>query len=290
MSHTRIAQVRAGSTKTPGHFEAVLFTSGEASDGHILDIDGASLPERMPMFVNHFPDPTEQVGTFYPRREGDVIVVRGEILMEGEGAAADIRRDLDAKIRAGHVGSVSGRWDVNADDADAVVARTSLPKSHPAHVPSDARGVKRHGQLFKRWRAVEGSIVGLGADPAAVMRFATDLDRPQHVRAFWAEQMRHALSPDTEPIAAQIAATIRDELSDVLVPIVQRLEALETSTPTDTPAREDASREDHATQDRAGHFEAVIVQPGELAAIVAEEQQRMRAEFAATLAKLRGEV
>lgn len=37
-----------------GKFPALLFTDGEASDGHILNIAGGEIPARMPMFLDHW--------------------------------------------------------------------------------------------------------------------------------------------------------------------------------------------------------------------------------------------
>ena len=275
--YKRTAHVRAGTTDAKaGTFEAVLFTGGEASDGHILDVRGAGLPEKIPMFVNHFPDPTEQVGSFYPRLEGGEVIARGEIFMGGEGAAADIRRDLMAKIAAGHVGQVSGRWDA---DPDNTVARTSLPKDHPAHVPGNAKGAKRFGQLFQKWRAMEGSIVGLGADPAAVMRFARDEAAPDHVREFWAAQ---AEDEEQTPEARTIA-----EMRERLDAMHERLAALETD---DRPTVEDAPTEGNATREAAVQGDALARVVERIDAQLNERDTRVLQAVDEMIATARGKV
>ncbi len=170
-----------------GEFECVLFTSGEASDGHILNIRGGVLPDDMPLFVGHWADPIDQLGTLYPasRTETEAIY-RGHIETGGSGANADIRRDLLLKMANGHVKRMSGRWDA---DAEHVTRRSELPKDHPAFVAGNAPYPQRSGMFFDQWRAVEGSIVGLGADPSATMRWARESES-KAVRAFWRDHAR----------------------------------------------------------------------------------------------------
>jgi hypothetical protein len=114
--HERAFEIsRASVNEETGEFRATLFTSGEASDGHILNIPGGDVPKRMPLFINHSADPTTQLGSIYlDGRDDRAIQVRGQIMLEGEGREAEIRRDILAKIAAGHVSRMSGRWD--ADD------------------------------------------------------------------------------------------------------------------------------------------------------------------------------
>jgi len=185
--YQRITAIERGNIdlKT-GEFPATLFTDGEASDGHILDIAGAVIPERMPMFANHEADPTMQLGSIIKAtRTAHAIKVTGHIEMEGEGAVADIRRDVALMMSRGHVSRMSGKWDA---DASATKRRSDLPREHYAHT-------KDGGLYFGRWNALEGSIVGLGADPQAVVGRAADVELPDHVRSFWrafqAEQEEH---------------------------------------------------------------------------------------------------
>jgi hypothetical protein len=182
--HERAFTITRAEVNDDGTFRAVLFTNGEASDGNILHIPGGAIPKRMPLFINHRADPTTQLGSIYfDSRDDDSITVRGEIMLDGEGEAAEIRRDVFAKIRAGHVDRMSGRWD--ADDKH-VTRRVNLPKDHYAHVKDKEEDFrKRYGYFFEKWRAMEGSVVGLGADPQAVMRWAEDENSSETVREFW---------------------------------------------------------------------------------------------------------
>lgn len=189
---------RASVNVDTGEFNATLFTSGEATDGHILHIPGGEMPADMPLFVGHWADPVDQLGTLYPAegRSDSTIPVRGHIETGGEGANADIRRDLLLKMANGHVKRMSGRWDA---DESHVKRRVDLPSEHYAHVSTDAGFPMRSGLFFEQWRAVEGSIVGLGADPQATMRWARDAEsKPvaqfyeQHARASALENFSQA--------------------------------------------------------------------------------------------------
>jgi hypothetical protein len=191
--HTRIFEVeRASVDPEAGTFEAVLFTDGEASDGHILNIKGGKVPERMPLFVNHSSDPTTQLGSLYALGgDNHKVRVRGEVFTEGEGAPLEVRKDLLAKMAAGHVSRMSGRWD--AADKN-IKRRVNLPSDHPAFVDDskETESRKRWGLYFEKWTAMEGSVVGLGADPQAVMRWAHDAESPECVREFWRGQVPEA--------------------------------------------------------------------------------------------------
>jgi hypothetical protein len=207
MKYSRAFEVeRASVDPEKGTFRATVFTGGEASDGHILSIPGGDIPDSIPLFVNHNADPTSQLGTLHlEARDDNEVVMRGEIFTEGEGAEADIRRDIVAKMAAGHVSRLSGRWD--ADESD-ILPRTRLPKDHPAFVDSDAakRDFRfRRGALFEKWRALEGSIVGIGSDPAATMRtFSEDPEASEEIRTFWRgvselEEEVESLASEPEP-------------------------------------------------------------------------------------------
>jgi hypothetical protein len=186
MQHTRSFQIQRGSVnEESGEFKAVLFTDGEASDGHVLNIAGAVIPVQMPLFVNHVADPRTQLGSLAPARIGEhEVIVKGRIFTGGEGGEAEVRRDLLAKMAAGHVSRMSGRWDADPED---VTRRTELPKEHPAYVSKDVKGPKRYGLYFDKWRAMEGSVVGLGADPAAMLRLIESAPDAR-VADFWSRQ------------------------------------------------------------------------------------------------------
>jgi hypothetical protein len=171
--------------------EIPVFTGGEASDGHRLSIAGVRAPGEMPLFVQHEPDPRTQLGTLSePRVRGDSLFYRGRILTEGTGPEADIRRDLLLKIAHGHVKRLSGRWDAEPEN---VVPRRSLKKDHPAF--SDGAGL-----FFSQWTPMEGSIVGLGSDPAAVIRWAEEAQSAD-VADFWRSWAPGTPIPPTEELA-----------------------------------------------------------------------------------------
>ena len=200
---------RASLNTDTGTFRAVIYTDGEASDGHILDIAGGELPERMPLFVNHNADPTTQLGVLTdPVRGKHSVEYTGQILLDGEGPTAAIRRDILLKMDRGLLEQFSGRWD--ASDKD-VVRRVNLPSDHPAFVDSEkATSSQRWGMYFKKWNALEGSLVGLGADPAAKLRWAEEA-ADESVAQFWRSQVPQQVEPPSrEGLLAAFAAQVRE--------------------------------------------------------------------------------
>jgi len=165
-----------------------LATEGEASDGHILRIDGGKLPERMPLLVSHANDPVEQAGSIsaFRKRSKDSpprLEAVGQIEMDGP--RSEIRRDLAHMISAGHVDGVSIRWDTVPGGAPPI-RRTNLPSDHPYFVDAESEPTdspRRWGSFFPEWRALEGSIVAIGADPQALIGRAIETDG--EVREFW---------------------------------------------------------------------------------------------------------
>jgi hypothetical protein len=145
------------------------------------------------------------------------------------------------------------RWDAFSED---MTPRTELPAEHPAHV-NEKKAKKdwrfRYGLFFKSWTAQEGSLVGLGADPAAVLRCATDPNLSEPVRAFWRSAAIDAMQAPAEDAIAQLAMRLRDELSEVLVPLVARVNALEqmrevpvTEPDPDSPSTEGDTQAEEA--------------------------------------------
>lgn len=204
---------RASVDAEAGTFKGVLFTDGEAEDGHILNIAGGEIPERMPFFVNHQADPRDQLGSlFLTERTQHQIRVRGEIMLDGDGAALEVRRDVLAKMAAGHVRALSGRWDA---EPEHVTRRLDLAKGHVAAVSEKSPVRKRYGLYFEKWRALEGSLVGLGADKQATLRFARDPSLPEPVRAFWrslgeVSAEPQVVQPTPESLLAAFGAQVRD--------------------------------------------------------------------------------
>lgn len=265
MSYSRSFTVeRASVNEETGEFRAVLFTDGEATDGHMLNIAGGKIPERMPLFVNHRADPREQLGSlFFDRTTPHQVHVRGQIFLDGDGNERAIRRDIMAKIAAGHVSRMSGRWD--ADPAN-VKRRADLPSDHPAYVGEKAKGAKRYGLYFDKWEAMEGSIVGLGADPQATMRWAEDESLPEPVRAFYRQLAEDADAADedvAEPEATKPAERILttkdvDGLMADLAGLIKETVAAEFAA-RDTAPAEGAQDEAEAENERADDEHAISV-------------------------------
>ena len=89
MSYSREVEIeRADVDTATGEIGSLpVFTGGEASDGHILNMAGVKLNGDVPWFVQHEADVRDQLGTLTnPRVEGDALVFDGEILSEGTGS------------------------------------------------------------------------------------------------------------------------------------------------------------------------------------------------------------
>lgn len=227
MDHSRLARIEG--SDEDGTFSMILATSGEASDGHILDIGGGIVPERMPLLLSHQNDPRSQIGSVVSatraRVDGqDVLRATGQIELGGEGAQADIRRDVFHMIRAGHIGAVSLRW-----DPLKAVARADLPEKHPARVTkSEPDSRKRFGLYFSSWRALEGSVVSVGADPAALI--GRSRETTGEVAEFWRQLA--ADSGRVVPIEQHEAALARiSELEERLVALAPPALVAETPAP-----------------------------------------------------------
>ena len=205
----RIARV--DTISEDGSFAMTLATEAEASDGHILSIRGGQVPEKMPLLVSHWNDPSGTAGSItHATKDLDSSPPRlravGQIELGGEGPSAEIRRDLAHMIKQGHVGAVSVRWDEVVGKSSR---RVNLPGDHPHFVDGEkeADSRKKYGLYFEEWRAMEGSIVAIGADPEALIgrsmstqgavsdfwqRMAGDVDVPlvEDVDELLLEQMR----------------------------------------------------------------------------------------------------
>jgi hypothetical protein len=99
----------------------------------------------------------------------------GPIELEGEGAHAAIRRDIARMIAKGHLSAISIRA-----QGEKLTPRKDLPKDHPAAARENEPNLaKRFGLFFERFTPLEGSIVALGADRAAIIgrSLETEADR-----------------------------------------------------------------------------------------------------------------
>lgn len=213
MRHQRTAPATLERGKRDGdrfRFGMTLATEGEASDGHILSIRGGEIPERFPLLAVHDAYALEStLGSVVEGRKhyaGEIPELRatGEINLEGEGDAADARRDVANMIEAGDLSAVSIRW----EPIDAV-RRINLPGDHPAFVdPEDPDPRKRYGLFFKKWRAVEGSVVPIGADAAAKIAARADAWRAKGREAV-ATFVRTFVAPaPADPAAAALETLV----------------------------------------------------------------------------------
>lgn len=191
-----------------GRFPLTLFTNGPANgDPHIVDVATLETPERATMFVNHVADPTLRAGGIVDFRKvgkrtvlgGGKLKAVGIIDMQGDGINPDRRRDLAQGIHVGDVTQMSGRW-----DGGEAIPRASLKKSHYAYL--EALDSWETPTFYKGSHVVEGSIVGVASDQAAMIGRSRDLSKPEHVREFW-----RALAHGGEPAASATADAMRDE-------------------------------------------------------------------------------
>lgn len=171
MAYERVTELERGQINMDtGIFPMILATEGEASDGHILSIRGGVLPDWIPLQNSHVNDPERTLGSIsHMRRDLKATPPRlraiGKIELTGDGHTAELRRDIAYMMGQGHIRGVSIRWDPIES-----MPRATLPKGHAAHVSereSDPR--KRFGLYFSKWRALEGSVVAVPADQAAVI-------------------------------------------------------------------------------------------------------------------------
>jgi len=156
-----------------GLISGVLATDGEASDGDILHIPGGSVEPGMPLLFGHdtlpLGDALRHLGSWTGFDKGSH-EIRGSARIEveaGEGASLEFRRDVAAMIDAGHINGLSIRW----EPTEPPKRRINLPSDHYAFVDesSEKNPAKRYGYFYPKWRGLEGSVVTLGADQAALI-------------------------------------------------------------------------------------------------------------------------
>lgn len=201
------------SDDTPlGVVSGLLASDGEASDGHILNIRGGEIPESAPMLFGHDDfSGTRNLGSwteFEVSGDGgelgsNQLRVRGQIELEGEMSAW--RRDTAHMVSRRHINALSVRWDTVGDP----ISRSNLPSDHPAFVDAKkATGRQRFGMYFEKWRLLEGSVVTLGADPAALI--GRMQESQGEVRQFWRSAINYALT-EREETAGLVAIKIGEE-------------------------------------------------------------------------------
>lgn len=271
MQFSRIAEIERGKIDlTTGRFPMVLATDGEASDGHILSIDGGQVPARMPLLISHEADPRSTAGSVIePARARGVLRAVGEIEMGGDGPLAEIRRDMAHMIAEGHLRAVSLRW-----DPIEWQERSALPKDHPAHVADTAKGAKRWGLHFSKWRALEGSIVAIGADQNALIGRSQETSGP--VSAFWRSLVEQEREPEGSWVPLSMHLRVCGENTDLLARCEQAEERLRALTTT--PDR-------HVLVREGTDFSRVIAE--EMAAYEERLKQRLDAWAERTLGVVR---
>jgi len=189
MHYERLCQIERAEGDAAGLVSGTLTTDGEASDGHILNVHGVNLPKTAPLLFGH--DDYSGKGnlgswtSFEAYGDGKKLGRSGikgtaQIELEGEGGQAEWRNDIAHMIDKKHIRSFSVRW----SEVDEPVYRTNLPSDHPAFVDiKKAKGRKRYGLWFEKWRLLEGSVVTLGADPSALIGRMQEANGD--LRQFW---------------------------------------------------------------------------------------------------------
>jgi len=226
ITYSRLMTVQ-GIDVDAGTFGMTLVTEGETADGHIVSIEGGSLPTTIPLLVSHINDPKQAVGSIVKMRKhlGEKpprISAIGEIELGGEGNVAAIRRDLMHMIGKGHIHAVSLS---GAAIKGGVFKRSDLPISHPHFIDvmrEPFGSPRRQGLYFHKWRALEGSVVAVGADPLALIARADETQDP--VSTFWrsfaadlaAKSVEEPKSEPKPPEPAALLAAFGAQIRDML--------------------------------------------------------------------------
>ena len=210
MSYERTAaSMERAEGQGPESVSGILASDGEASDTHILDIDGGELGEGPPMLFGHDDfSGSRNLGSWnrfdrIAKGTGRAIRAHGTIALGGDGAGKAWRNDVAYMVNEGHITGLSIRW----DPIDDPVRRTSLPSDHPAHVGhKDKRG---NGLFFPRWSMLEGSVVTLPSDQSAVIGRMAETN--PEVRAFYRAALNDALAADVGPSAELVGVALGED-------------------------------------------------------------------------------
>lgn len=208
------ASSKTGST---GIVQGILATDGEASDGHILAIEGGEFRSGSPLLFGH-DDRDGNLGSwsdFTPK--GGVLRGRAQIELGGSGARAEWRADVAHMIEQGHIGAFSIRWDPIGEPT----ARTALQSDHPAYVDPDRETEfrKLYGFHFDKWRMLEGSVVTLPADQAALIGRARSGDGSSDYWNRVLARMAGVPMDDRTPLEKAVAESFTDIALDELEPV-----------------------------------------------------------------------
>lgn len=290
MADQKTRTMRIDSVDESGVFQMTLATEGEASDGDILSIKGGQIPDRMPLLQSHYNDLTMRLGSVTNpvkllKEKPPALRATGHIEFGGEEPQAAIRRDIAHMINR-HGGAVSIRW-TDVEGGKPPIRRVNLPSDHPYFVADDDPSErKRWGLFWPEWKALEGSVVALGADPGALIDGKIYRARAEEttgaVSDFWRSLAEDAEKPPQEaPEECERAEeTLEEEPSDLPeVPIDLELEARVRADPE--PESEEPEGE---TPDPLAavieRLDALSGQVADLASCVqsaTEEQERVRA-------------
>ena len=208
------ASSKTGST---GIVQGILATDGEASDGHILAIEGGEFRSGAPLLFGH-DDRDGNLGSwsdFNP--SGGVLRGRAQIELGGAGARAEWRADVAHMIENGHIGAFSIRWDPIGEPT----SRTALSPDHPAYVDPDRETEfrKLYGFHFDKWRMLEGSVVTLPADQAALIGRARSGDGSADYWNRVLARMAGVPMDDRTPLERAVAESFADIALDELEPV-----------------------------------------------------------------------
>lgn len=173
MDYERTSTIERVEGGGDGRLAGILVTDGEASDGHILDIDGGDLPKRAPLLFGHDDvSGSSNLGSWdgfekIDRGKGRAIRGTAQIEQGGQGVQQEWRDDIALMIAKKHINQFSVRW----NETDDPIPRINLSSDHPAFVDAqkEKSSRKRWGLYFPKWRLLEGSVVTLGADPNALI-------------------------------------------------------------------------------------------------------------------------
>jgi len=166
----RSAEIDQAIDTDTGEFDMVMATDGEATDGHIINIDGLRFPEKLPLQLDHGKTAISNLGSVTNIRRGThggskVYRGTGRIRLTGDGEPLAARRDLVDAIAVGDIVGTSLWW-----ESEKHQERRALPAGHRAHVErSEKNPRKRFGLYFESAEAIEHSIVGIHADKKAVI-------------------------------------------------------------------------------------------------------------------------
>lgn len=232
--YSRAAAIDPAIDRETGEFEMIMASEGEAADGHIVSIRGVELIDEVPLQLDHDRRASANLGTvtnLRTDRKDGVPILRGvgRIRLTGEGAPLEVRRDLVDGIAEGAIRSVSMTW-----EALEVIERRELPSNHPAFVKhNDPNARRRWGLFFKRSRPLEQSIVGVGADRAALVGRAESATSDD-VRAVWQTLVERIDAP-ARSREAEIIEALESRLAEIEERLSRAAEHDSRDDPRDNP-------------------------------------------------------